>query len=126
MAAPIVHFEIGVKDPAKAAAFYGPLFGWEFSAYGPAQMVSNIGPKPGAPSTLSTGIGGHINSLGHPPHNYCVVYALVDNLEATIAHALKLGGKSLVPPTEVPGMGAFAWISDPEGNTVGLWKAAKM
>ncbi|GMU82022.1 MAG: hypothetical protein AMXMBFR47_18930 [Planctomycetota bacterium] len=119
MAAPVVHFEIGIKDTAKARAFYGPLFGWEFSDYGPASMIANIGGMCGG-----QGIGGHLNNLGHPPHNYCVIYALVDNLEATIAQATKLGGKSVVPPTEVPGMGHFAWITDPEGNCVGLWKAA--
>lgn len=121
MAAPIVHFEFGVRDVAKARAFYGPLFGWEFSAYGNAAMLSNVGPMAPAPTP---GIGGHINSLGHPPHNYCVVYALVDDLAATIAHAVTLGGKQIVPPTEVPGMGHFAWIGDPEGSMVGLWKAA--
>jgi uncharacterized protein len=119
MPAPIVHFEIGVRDLSKAREFYGPLFGWEFSTYGSAAMIGNIGAMVGAP-----GIGGHINSLGHPPHNYCVVYAQVDDLEATIAQAQKLGGKLLVPATEVPGMGHFAWLADSEGNTFGLWKVA--
>jgi predicted enzyme related to lactoylglutathione lyase len=117
MTAPVVHFEIGVRDVAKARGFYGPLLGWEFSPYGEAAMIANLGATAGTP-----GIGGHINSLGHPPHNYCVVYALVEDLAATIAHAEQLGGKQLVPPTEVPGMGHFAWVSDPEGNTLGLWK----
>ncbi len=64
MAAPIVHFEIGCQDIEKAKSFYGGLLGWEFSAYGNAAMLGNIGPMAG-----TEGIGGHINSLGHPPHN---------------------------------------------------------
>jgi predicted enzyme related to lactoylglutathione lyase len=32
-----------------------------------------------------------------------------------------LGGKTLVPPVEIP-TGTFAWFADPDGNTVGLWK----
>ncbi|HMN42474.1 MAG TPA: VOC family protein [Phycisphaerales bacterium] len=121
--APIVHFEFGVRDTPKAQAFYGPLFGWQFVQAGPACMVTNIGPMaPGNKDVCQPGIGGHIASLGHPPHTYCVVYAQVDDLAATIAHAEKLGGRSLVPPTEVPNLGSFAWIGDPEGNTVGLWK----
>ena len=123
MPAPIVHFEFGVRDINKAKSFYGPLFGWEFLPYGNAGMIGNIGPMaPGNQGTCTPGIGGHINSLGHPPHTYCVVYAQVDDLNATIAQAEKLGGKKLVPPTEVPNLGHFAWITDPEGNTVGLWK----
>jgi predicted enzyme related to lactoylglutathione lyase len=124
--APIVHFEFGVRDIAKAKSFYGPLFGWEFlpaPPQVPTAMIGNIGPMaPGNKDTCQPGIGGHINSLGHPPHTYCVVYAQVDDLKATIAQAEKLGGKALVPPTEIPNLGSFAWISDPEGNTVGLWK----
>ena len=71
------------------------------------------------------GINGHINSLGHEPHNYCVIYVQVDDLAASIKKAEGLGGKKIVPPMEVPGMGHFAWISDPEGTMVGLWKPVK-
>jgi len=117
-ASPIVHFEIGCRDIGKARAFYGPLLGWEFADYGgTAAMITS--PQPGQGS-----IGGHLNALGHEPHNYCVVYALVDDLQAKIDHAVKLGGKHVVGPVEVPGMGAFAWLKDPEGTMIGLWKAA--
>ena len=116
MPAPVIHFEIGCKDVAKAQKFYGAMFGWEFMPYGPAAMIGNLG------MGKTEGIGGHINALGHEPHNYCVIYAQVDDLDASIKQAEKLGGKSMVPPTEVPGMGQFAWLKDPEGNIVGLWK----
>ena len=53
-----------------------------------------------------------------------MVYALVDNLESSIKQATKLGGSCVITPTEVPGMGSFAWLKDPEGNLFGLWKAA--
>ena len=46
----------------------------------------------------------------------------VDDLDAYVAKAEELGGASIVPPTEVPGMGHFAWIADNEGTCVGLWK----
>ena len=124
MAAPVVHFEIGFKDIEKGKAFYGPLFGWQFDSYGPAAMLSNIG-HPGKGGEPAMGIGGHLNALGHEPHNYCVVYALVEDLEGTIEKAEGLGGQCVVPPQEVPGMGQFSWLKDPEGNLFGLWKAAK-
>lgn len=119
--APIVHFEIGCKDLTKTRAFYSKLLGWEYAEGGPSMaMVSNLGPHA---KNKTDGIGGHINSLGHPPHQYVTVYALVDDIEATLAKAEKLGGKTLVPKQEVPGMGWFAWFTDPEGNAIGLWKA---
>lgn len=120
MAAPIVHFEIGGRDAKKSREFYSKLLGWEFEDYGGAQMVTNIGHRPDG--TAGMGIGGHINALGHEPHNYVTVYAMVDDLQATLDKAGSLGGKTIVPPTEVPGMGYFAWFSDPDGNVIGLWK----
>jgi len=115
--APVVHFEMGFRDIAKAQKFYGDLFGWQFQAYGNAAMLSNIGKMAG-----SEGIGGHLNSLGHEPHNYVTVYAQVDDLQATLDKAKQLGGQTLVPPQEVPGMGHFAWLKDSEGTIVGIWK----
>lgn len=120
MPAPVVHFEIGVKDLAKAQKFYGPIFGWEFQGYGPTTaMITNVGPMC---EKKTEGIGGMINSLGHEPHKYVTFYAQVDNIEKTLEQINKLGGKTLVPPQEVPNMGHFAWFQDPEGNCLGLWK----
>jgi predicted enzyme related to lactoylglutathione lyase len=116
MGAPVIHFEIGCRNSAKTVKFYSDLFGWKTETYGSAQMIDT-----GAPGV---GIGGHINSLGHEPHNYVTVYAQVDDLEKSLKKVAQLGGKTIVPPTEVPGMGHFAWFADPEGNTVGLWKPA--
>jgi predicted enzyme related to lactoylglutathione lyase len=95
--------------------FYAQLFGWKFEAYGSAAMIS---------TGQSIGIQGHLNALGHEPHNYITVYVQVEDLQASLDQAAKLGGKTLVPPTEVPGAGRFAWLADPEGTVVGLWKPA--
>ena len=32
------------------------------------------------------------------------------------------GGSTVTPRTAIPGMGAFAYFKDPEGNVVGLWE----
>jgi len=48
----------------------------------------------------------------------------VDDAAAYLEKAKSLGGKMLVPPVEIP-TGRFAWRKDPEGNTVGLWRARK-
>ncbi len=122
MPAPIVHFEIGCKDIKKTQEFYGKLLGWEFESGGPNMaMVGNLGHGADPKGDASGGIGGHISALGHPPHQYVTVYAQVDDIEATLAKVERLGGKTMIPKQEVPGMGWFAWFTDPEGNTVGLW-----
>ena len=120
MAAPVIHFEIGCRNLEATRAFYSKLLGWEYQPGAPNMaMIGNLGPYASQPGP---GIGGHLTALGHEPHKYVTIYAQVADIPATLAQAEKLGGKTLVPATEVPGMGHFAWFNDPEGNTIGLWK----
>lgn len=113
MGKPVVHFEIGCRDREKTVEFYRELLGWEIQEDVPAAMINTQGPS---------GIQGHITSLGHEPHNYLTIYAQVDDLDETLAQAERLGAKTVIPPTEVPGMGHFAWIHDPEGTLFGFWR----
>jgi uncharacterized protein len=112
MGRPVVHFEIGCRDSAKTQEFYKKLFDWKIEAFGPAAMIA----------AESGGIGGHISTLGHEPFHYTTFYVDVDDVAAALKQAESLGGKTLVPPVDIPN-GTFAWMQDPDGNTVGLWKA---
>jgi predicted enzyme related to lactoylglutathione lyase len=108
---PVVHFEIGSRDTAKAQQLYSALFDWKVEAAGPAAIIKEAG------------IAGHITSLGHEPFHYTIFYVEVADVAAHIAKAEGLGCKKIVGPITIPG-GTFAWISDPDGNTIGLWKTA--
>ena len=108
---PVVHFEIGCKDIAKTQEFYKKLFDWRIEAMGPAAMIASE----------AGGIPGHITALGHEPQHYTIFYVSVDDVAAYLEKAKALGAKTLVPPVDIP-TGTFAWMQDPEGNTVGLWK----
>ena len=112
MGKPVVHFEIGCKNIQQIEAFYSKLFGWNMSTAGPASMID---------TRADAGIDGHITALGHEPHHYTIFYVEVENVQDCIDEAKALGGKMLVPPVNISG-GTFAWIADPDGNTVGLWK----
>jgi predicted enzyme related to lactoylglutathione lyase len=113
MGQPVVHFEIGCRDLQKTSSFFAQLFGWNLQPMGPAAMID---------TGSESGIQGHITALGHEPHNYTTFYVRVEDVQQYLDKAAKLGGKTLIPPVEIP-TGTFAWFSDPEGNTVGLWKA---
>lgn len=110
MAHPVVHFEIGCQHSAKTQDFYTKLFGWKIAQAGPAAMIDTGG-----------GPTGHITALGHEPSHYTIFYVEVENVQRYLDQAQLLGGKTLVPPTDIP-TGTFAWMQDPAGNTVGLWK----
>jgi uncharacterized protein len=116
MGQPVIHFEIGCRDQAKTAEFFAKLFGWQITQAGPAAMID---------TGAGGGINGHITSLGHEPHNYVTFYVTVDDIPTYLARAESLGGKTLVPPVEIP-TGTFAWLASPEGNFIGLWKAREV
>jgi hypothetical protein len=48
-----------------------------------------------------------------PPH--WLAYFRVASCEETVAKAVVMGAKSLVPPMDVPKVGRFAVIQDPQG-----------
>lgn len=110
---PVVHFEIGCRDNARTSEFYTKVFDWQMNPMGPATMIS----------TGAGGIAGHISALGHEPYHYTMFYIQVDDLKAYLAKAEEAGGKTVVPPVDIP-TGSFAWFSDPDGNMVGLFKPA--
>jgi predicted enzyme related to lactoylglutathione lyase len=108
---PVVHFEIGCKDQEKTAAFYREVFGWTIDP-GPMGTI-NTG--------STTGIAGHIAALGHEPHQFTHFYIETDDVAESLKKVEAEGGKTVVPPIDIP-TGTFAWFTDVEGNTVGLWK----
>jgi uncharacterized protein len=111
---PVIYFEIGCRDTAQASHFYSSLFGWQSQAMGPALMIQ---------TGSQEGIQGHYVAHDHEPSHYTIFYVQVESIEESIAKAVSLGGKNVVPKIDIP-TGSFAWISDPQGNIVGLWKPA--
>lgn len=120
-AAPVVHFEIVGKDAKKLHNFYGKLFNWQINADNPMNygMVNAAGQgnEPGKGS-----IGGGVAAAEQGMPAYVTFYVQVPDLAATLKTAESMGGKTVVPPTEIPNMVTFALFKDPEGNMVGLVK----
>lgn len=109
----LVHLEIPAADRKAAASFYGKLFGWE-SEHMPEEMRY---------TTFKTGnVGGGFAELaaGYKPGDV-TFYVGSGDIESDLRRAEELGGKTLVPRTEIPGMGWFAILTDPTGNRVGLF-----
>lgn len=113
----VAFFEVISPDRERAQKFYGELFGWQVAA----------DPAMGGYGLVDTGagegaIGGGIGPSSEPGDKGVKIYMRVDDLSAYLDRAEKLGGKRLVPPTDLPGdFGKFAIFTDPDGNQVGLW-----
>jgi hypothetical protein len=51
-----------------------------------------------------------------------VITVGVQSIDDTVKRIEAAGGSVVTPRTEIPGMGAFAYFTDTEGNTLGLWE----
>lgn len=117
MGKPVAFFEILSPDHVRPQAFYRALFDWQIAA----------DPQMGGYGLVDTGAGEDAVSGGIGPSTQAgeagvKVYVRVDDLDAFLERAEKLGGNRLVPPTDLPGdFGRFAIFADPDGNQVGLW-----
>ena len=116
MGNPVVHFEIGVNDSDAANKFYADLFGWKIDASNPMNY--------GIVDTDSAGegIGGGISKPPDGSGPYTAFYVNVEDVQAKLNEAEKLGAKVVMPPMQVPEGPEIAMFSDPDGNVIGLSK----
>ncbi|HEU5426548.1 MAG TPA: VOC family protein [Actinocrinis sp.] len=108
---PVMHFEIGIKDSEASAAFYRELFGWQIHSTDPEYAVVDAS---------DGGIGGGLMHTHGDMPTYVTFYVSVEDLVTSLEHAVKLGGRALVQPTPIKGVGSFALFTDLDGNVVGL------
>lgn len=117
MGDPVAFFEIISPDAARARSFYTKLFGWAADANPAFGGYTLVDTKAGGDA-----IGGGIGAADKPGETGVKIYMRVDDLEACLERAGKLGGTTVVPPHDLPGdAGRTAIFTDPDGNQVGLW-----
>ncbi|PYP88768.1 MAG: VOC family protein [Blastocatellia bacterium AA13] len=117
MGRPVVHFEVSVKDGEAGRKFYSELFDWKIDFNNPMHygLVSTEGKE---------GIGGGIFEAKDGAPTYVTFYVQVDDLQSYLSKAEGLGGKTMMPPTQIQDMGSIALFTDPEGNIIGLFQNA--
>jgi uncharacterized protein len=109
----VSHFEVLGRDGKRSQEFYASLFGWKIDANNPM--------KYGLVSVEQSGIGGGIGEAQGPPA--VRFYVSVSNLEEALTKVGRLGGKTVMPPTQIPNGPEIALFSDLDGNVIGLVKA---
>lgn len=112
---PFVHIEISAKDPATLSKFYKDLCGWKIE----------VDPK--FEYYMFSAEGGPGGGFVKPDNQMykagdIVPYIGTDDIDAMLKKAESLGGKVLLPKTEIPGMGWYAFFADPTGNRLGFFQ----
>ncbi len=100
--------ELLTKDADAAKAFYSKLLGWEYHVDENGYiLIQNRGRNNGAMMQMDESFG-EMPSVWQP-------YFTVADIDASIAKAGELGATIIIPKTEAPGAGHFAYMSDPAG-----------
>ncbi|HEY4127530.1 MAG TPA: VOC family protein [Gammaproteobacteria bacterium] len=124
-AAPVVHFEVIGKHPETLRKYYGRLFGWEFhtGSMPPPKEVSeadNYGFVDRITTEDGTGIRGGVGG-GEAYDSHAIFYVAVEDVEAALKKAERLGGTRLMGPVTKPGGGlVVGHLRDPEGTPIGV------
>jgi hypothetical protein len=108
--------ELGTRDVEAAKRFYGAVFGWtskgddytEWQIEGRTIGGANDIQKIGMPDSV-------------PPH--WLVYFAVKSADATADRAKELGGAVNMPATDIPNMGRFAVLADPQGAVFAVFSS---
>jgi predicted enzyme related to lactoylglutathione lyase len=119
MAHPFVHVEIPADDTLAAGKFYGDVFGWNIETdptFSYTQFRAEGGPGGGFVSTQATD-GGMMPAKA----DSLLLYIGTDDIDASLAKVEAHGGKTVLPKTEIPGIGWFAIFTDPTGNRLALY-----
>ena len=103
------YVEFTVHDVARAKAFYGAVFGWSFTDYGPSYASFDDGR-----------IGGGFTTDGTPAPGGPLMVFYVADLDATFARVKAAGGVIVKSPFSFPG-GCRFHFKDPDGAVIAAW-----
>ncbi|OZM77318.1 VOC family protein [Pseudonocardia sp. MH-G8] len=120
----VVHFEIPADDVGRAKEFYSSVFDWRLEDLPgmdyTAVHTTEVDGQTQMPTTPGVINGGLVPRSGDTPAPVLTVD--VESIDQALKQVEAAGGRTVRPRTEIPGMGAYAYFTDPEGNTVGLWE----
>jgi len=117
--------ELMTSDTDVAGKFYEQVFPWTSEAKPMKDPAGNEMTY----TVFSTGDGMAAGMMkltpemkGVPPH--WLIYFAVDDTDASTKKTEALGGKIIVPPMDIPGMGRFSVLQDPQGAVFAIFQPA--
>ena len=118
-----VWYDLMTTDPDAAQSFYTKLIGWGTQAWDggpmPYTMWTNNDTPLGGVMTLPD----EAKQAGAPPH--WLAYIHRSDVDATVAKAEENQGKVLAPAQDIPKVGRFAVLADPQGAAFAVYTPAE-
>lgn len=119
-ASPFVWYELMTTDLGAAEAFYRQALGWTIADAGMPDLKYSIASAQGAGVAGMMALPPEARSQGVPPN--WTGYIGVADVDAWAERIRAAGGKIHHPPTDIPGVGRFAVVADPQGAAFALFK----
>ena len=109
--------ELWAQEPEKAAAFYGALCGWteEFTDMGDAGVYR-------VQSVAGIQVGGIMKAQDPSMPSCWCPYFTVAGIDAAAEKAAALGGRVVMPGSDIPETGRFALLADPSGGVFAVFR----
>ncbi len=112
--------ELSTTNVDRAGSFYGGLFGWApKSSEMPGMVYTTF--MLGNTDAMAGGMMAQPKEMAGAPSMWTVYFSVAD-ADKTVEAAKSLGGKVLVPPTDIPTIGRFAVLTDPQGAAFSVIK----
>jgi predicted enzyme related to lactoylglutathione lyase len=109
-----IWYELMTPDPDGAKAFYDAVVGWDIEPHPSGEMdYRMIGRSDGGNAGGVLRLTGEM--AGHGARPTWLGYLNVADVDATAASIEAAGGKTLMPPTDIAGVGRIAMVADPQG-----------
>ncbi len=116
-----VWYELVTTDPQAAQSFYTNVVGWSTAPFENAEIPYTMWMNGEAPVGGVMELPKEARDHDTPPH--WIAYVEVDDVDATAKKAGKLGGTIVVQPSDIPNVGRFAILHDPQGATIAIHKS---
>jgi hypothetical protein len=120
-----VWYELMTTDTKGAMAFYGEVVGWKTEPFPQSKesdpytmWVGGQGPMGGV-MTLPD----DVKKMGVPPH--WMGHVGVANVDATVAAVTRMGGSVKMPPMDIPSVGRFSVVADPQGAVLSVFQSER-
>ncbi|MGK2949935.1 MAG: VOC family protein [Acidimicrobiales bacterium] len=111
----ISHFAINADEPDRARRFYEQTFGWSLQPWGPPGFFRDS-------RTPVVAVVQQRRSLIDTPSQGFECTVAVDDLGVVMRRAVAAGGRVVLDPTVIDGVGELVWLQDTEGHVVGAMR----
>lgn len=117
-----VWYELMTKDPEAAKSFYTTLAGWGTEDWEGAGQPYTMWTQREQPLGGVMTLPDEAAKAGAPPH--WMGYVSTPNVDETISQATSLGAQVPAPPMDIPTVGRFAVLADPQGAVIAVYTSA--